>query len=154
MRGPGGIEAGTTRDEPVSVIDLAPTALALAGVPVPAQMQGRVVLGPNTAAPATDDTLMPTSTGKVRATARSEAPPTAATPAGYPTGGLFHVAPRVELSCETEGATIIYTTELVEPFHWRLYQGPFRMRFWTLRARCGRLGYRDSDVVTYDFDIE
>ena len=69
-------------------------------------------------------------------------------------GGVFHVAPRVELSCETEDGTIIYTTERVAPFHWRLHTGPFRMRFWTLRFQCGRLGYRDSDVVTYNFDIE
>ena len=154
VRWPDGIEPGTTRDDPVSVVDLAPTALALAGVPVPAHMQGRVFLGPTTAAPLTDHALTAMSSGKVRATTWSGDPPTAATPAGYPTGGLFHVAPRVELSCETEGATIIYTTDLVAPFRWRLYQGPFRMRFWTLRARCGRLGYRDSDVVSYDFDIE
>ena len=56
--------------------------------------------------------------------------------------------------CKTEDATVIYTTERVAPFHWRLYMGPFRMRFWTLRFQCGRLGYRDSDVVSYDFDIE
>jgi hypothetical protein len=154
VRWPGEIEAGTTRDEPVRVIDLAPTALALAGIPVPAHMQGRVLLGPATAPPRTHDTPHAVSAGTVRATAGSAEPPTAAAPAGYPAGGLFHVAPRVELSCETEGATIVYTTELVEPFHWRLYRGPFRMRFWTLRAQCGRLGYGDSAVVSYDFDIE
>ena len=81
-------------------------------------------------------------------------PPTASTPAGYPTGGLFHVAPRVELWCDTEGSTIVYTTEREAPFYWRLYTGPFRMRFWTLRAQCGRLGYRDSEVLRYEFDIE
>ena len=81
-------------------------------------------------------------------------PPTASAPAGYPTGGLFHVAPRVELWCDTEGSTIVYTTEREAPFYWRLYTGPFRMRFWTLRARCGRLGYRDSELLRYEFDIE
>ncbi|MCY4078109.1 MAG: hypothetical protein OXH04_22070, partial [Acidobacteria bacterium] len=80
--------------------------------------------------------------------------PVASTPAGYPTGGLFHVAPRVELWCDTEGSTIVYTTEREAPFYWRLYTGPFRMRFWTLRAQCGRLGYRDSEVLRYEFDIE
>ena len=80
--------------------------------------------------------------------------PRASTPAGYPTGGLFHVAPRVELWCATEGSTIVYTTEREAPFYWRLYTGPFRMRFWTLRAQCGRLGYRDSEMLRYEFDIE
>ena len=80
--------------------------------------------------------------------------PVAATPAGYPTGGLFHVAPRVDLQCATEGSTVVYTTEHEAPFYWRLYTGPFRMRFWTLRFQCGRLGYRDSDIVVFDFDIE
>ena len=80
--------------------------------------------------------------------------PRASTPAGYPTGGLFHVAPRVELWCDTEGSTIVYTTEREAPFYWRLYTGPFRMRFWTLRGQCGRLGYRDSEVLRYEFDIE
>ena len=48
----------------------------------------------------------------------------------------------------------MYTTEREAPFYWRLYTGPFRMRFWTLRMQCGRLGYRDSEVVRYEFDIE
>jgi N-sulfoglucosamine sulfohydrolase len=39
------------RDELVTLIDLAPTVLALAGVPVPAHMHGRALLGPR-AAPA------------------------------------------------------------------------------------------------------
>ena len=78
----------------------------------------------------------------------------AATPDAYPTGGLFHAAPRVELWCDTPGATIVYTTEREEPFYWRLYDGPFRMRFWELRVQCGRLGYRDSEIMTYEFDIE
>jgi hypothetical protein len=43
--------AGTASDELVSFVDLAPTVLALAGVPVPVHMQGRVLLGPR-AAPA------------------------------------------------------------------------------------------------------
>ena len=38
-------KAGTTSDRPVSFIDLPPTALSLAGVEVPAQMQGRAFLG-------------------------------------------------------------------------------------------------------------
>jgi arylsulfatase A-like enzyme len=37
---------GTTNDELVSFVDLAPTVLALAGVEVPGHMQGRVLVGP------------------------------------------------------------------------------------------------------------
>jgi arylsulfatase A-like enzyme len=37
---------GTVRDDLVSFIDLAPTVLALAGVQLPAHLQGRVLLGP------------------------------------------------------------------------------------------------------------
>ena len=148
----GRLAPGTVGDAPINVLDVAPTVLTLAGVPVPSSMEGRSFLG----APAA-------SSMEGRASARAQTdsmpwpdgtPPVAATPSGSPTGGVFHVAPRVELSCETEDATIIYTTERVAPFRWRLYTGPFRMRFWTLRFQCGRLGYRDSEVVTYDFDIE
>lgn len=39
-------QPGSRSDELVSFIDLAPTVLALAGVPVPVHMQGRVLLGP------------------------------------------------------------------------------------------------------------
>jgi hypothetical protein len=149
-RWPGRLEAGATRDQPVGVLDIAPTILAVAGIPVPSYMEGRAIFGASESparVPATSTTAHPSPW--VDGT-----PPIAATPSGYPTGGVFHVAPRVELSCKTQDATVIYTTERVAPFHWRLYTGPFRMRFWTLRFQCGRLGYRDSDVVSYDFDIE
>jgi len=42
---------GSVRDELVSFVDLAPTVLALAGVEIPAHLQGRVLAGPK-AAPA------------------------------------------------------------------------------------------------------
>jgi arylsulfatase A-like enzyme len=45
------IAPGSVRDELVSFVDLAPTVLALAGVEIPAHMQGRVLVGPR-AAPA------------------------------------------------------------------------------------------------------
>ncbi len=45
--------AGTRTDELVSLVDLAPTVLSLAGVPLPAQFQGRAFAGPaRTPAPA------------------------------------------------------------------------------------------------------
>ena len=143
----------------VSLLDLAPTALALAGVSPPGYMEGRSLVGPNGSVPSVRSVPAASekrAAGKDRAVAAwaTDRVPVAATPGGYPTGGLFHVAPRVDLSCATEGSTIVYTTEREAPFHWRLYDGPFRMRFWTLRFQCGRLGHRDSDIVTYDFDIE
>lgn len=42
---------GETVDRLVSFVDLAPTVLSLAGVPIPEHMQGRAFLGPKTAAP-------------------------------------------------------------------------------------------------------
>ena len=38
--------AGSVNDQLVSMIDLAPTVLALAGVEIPAHLQGRVLVGP------------------------------------------------------------------------------------------------------------
>jgi arylsulfatase A-like enzyme len=46
VRWPGQLEPGAQNDELLSFIDFAPTTLALAGVPVPDHMQGRVFLGP------------------------------------------------------------------------------------------------------------
>ena len=45
VRWPGQIQPGTVREDLVSLLDLAPTVLSLAGVPVPAHMQGQVFLG-------------------------------------------------------------------------------------------------------------
>ena len=45
------VTPGSVRDELVSFVDLAPTVLALAGVEIPAHLQGRVLVGPR-AAPA------------------------------------------------------------------------------------------------------
>jgi len=46
VRWPGTIAPGSVVDNLVSLMDLGPTALTLAGVPVPAHMQGRAFLGP------------------------------------------------------------------------------------------------------------
>ena len=45
MRWPGRLEAGTVRQDLVSVLDLPPTMLSAAGVKVPGYMHGRVVVG-------------------------------------------------------------------------------------------------------------
>lgn len=45
VRHPGGQHGGTRRDELVSGVDMAPTVLSLAGVPVPGYMQGQAFLG-------------------------------------------------------------------------------------------------------------
>ena len=159
IRWPARIAGDVESDSTVGLLDLAPTALALAGISAPEYMEGRALVATNeqvTSAPpraaGQDKGATGIDHGIVPST--SNAVPVAATPGGYPTGGLFHVAPRVELWCDTEGSTIVYTTEREAPFYWRLYTGPFRMRFWTLRFQCGRLGFRNSDIVTFDFDIE
>jgi N-sulfoglucosamine sulfohydrolase len=51
IRWPGQLPAGTVDQQLVSAIDLAPTVLALAGVPIPVHLQGRPFLGPNRSAP-------------------------------------------------------------------------------------------------------
>ncbi|MHC5058955.1 MAG: sulfatase-like hydrolase/transferase [Planctomycetota bacterium] len=45
VRWPGGLEPGKVTDALVSTVDLGPTVLSLAGVDVPAHMQGRAFLG-------------------------------------------------------------------------------------------------------------
>jgi arylsulfatase A-like enzyme len=46
IRWPGQVQPGTVDDELVSLLDLAPTVLSMAGVAIPAHMQGRVIVGP------------------------------------------------------------------------------------------------------------
>lgn len=49
VRWPGHIEPGTVRDDLVCFLDFAATMLTLAGVEVPKEMQGQVILGPKKA---------------------------------------------------------------------------------------------------------
>ena len=51
VRWPGRIEPGTVNDDLVSLFDLGPTALSLAGAPIPAHMQAQAILGPQKKAP-------------------------------------------------------------------------------------------------------
>jgi N-sulfoglucosamine sulfohydrolase len=45
IRFPGGLNAGTVNGELISSVDLAPTVLSLAGIPIPSYMQGQAFLG-------------------------------------------------------------------------------------------------------------
>jgi N-sulfoglucosamine sulfohydrolase len=49
VRWPGQIEAGTVREDLVSVIDLPPTMLSIAGVAAPRHLHGRIILGEDSA---------------------------------------------------------------------------------------------------------
>lgn len=51
VRWPGRIAPGSVRDDIVTFLDLPATTLDLAGVPVPPEFQGRVILGPHKAPP-------------------------------------------------------------------------------------------------------
>jgi uncharacterized sulfatase len=51
VRWPGQIQPGKVREDLVSLLDLAPTVLSLAEVPIPAHMQGQVFLGKAAARP-------------------------------------------------------------------------------------------------------
>ena len=51
IRYPDGMGAGTTNDELVSFVDLAPTMLSLIGVQIPSYMQGQAFLGPQKSEP-------------------------------------------------------------------------------------------------------
>ena len=175
VRWPGRIPPGTVRDDPVTTLDFAPTLLALGGVAVADHLPGRTLLGGSgVEAPAPADPLAEVRRELDDWIAWVDAPPvdvtsaddleadwtvagqhpTAARPESYPRGGIFHVAPRISITCPTEGAVIEYTTDSFEPFRWKLYTRPFRFVDWHLRFRCGRLGYHDSEVVKYDFDVE
>jgi arylsulfatase A-like enzyme len=47
VRWPGVVAPGTVNEELVSLVDLAPTILSIAGLPIPDHMEGRVVVGPD-----------------------------------------------------------------------------------------------------------
>ncbi|GAB4229982.1 MAG: sulfatase-like hydrolase/transferase [Acidobacteriota bacterium] len=51
IRWPGHLPAGSTDDRLISLMDLAPTVLSIAGVPIPQHIQGRAFLGEQAARP-------------------------------------------------------------------------------------------------------
>ena len=51
VRWPGTLEPGSVRDDLLSTVDLGPTVLSLAGIDIPAHMQGRAFLGEQQRAP-------------------------------------------------------------------------------------------------------
>ncbi len=53
IRLPGGKGAGVVQDRLISFVDLAPTVLSLAGIPIPDHMQGQAFLGAQAASPRT-----------------------------------------------------------------------------------------------------
>ena len=58
------------------------------------------------------------------------------------------------LTCETEGASIAYTTEAGPRAHWRLYNQPLNLATGTsiLRARAIRYGFKESPELTIRFE--
>ena len=81
-------------------------------------------------------------------------PPTTEPPKVQPQGGTYHGPPQVTITCPDDGSTAVFTTDPGDDPRWRLYMWPFWMGDPRLRAQCGRLGYFDSDIVSYDFDVE
>ena len=51
VRWPGQVEPGSVNENLVSTIDLGPTVLSVSGIEIPAHMQGRAFLGPQSAPP-------------------------------------------------------------------------------------------------------
>lgn len=74
-----------------------------------------------------------------------------ATPEAAP-AGPFNESIDVRLSCTTPGSSIVYTTDSGADAYWRLYTGPIEIQeSTTIRARAGRLGFRDSAEVTFRY---
>jgi hypothetical protein len=71
-----------------------------------------------------------------------------------PTGGSFGNPIEVSLSCATDGATLVYSTEAGDTPRWRLYSRPLTVsETVTLRVKCARLGYQDSAERRATFTI-
>jgi hypothetical protein len=79
----------------------------------------------------------------------------AAVPEMAPAGGSFRSPVEVRLSCDTDGATIVYTTEAGETPRWLLYSRPVTLAASAeLRVVCGRLGFQNSPERRAAFTVE
>ena len=79
---------------------------------------------------------------------------TAAIPDIVPPGGSIAAPVQVQLSCATDGGTIVYTTEAGDAPRWLLYTRPITLSTPAqLRVRCARLGYQDSAERRVTFTV-
>lgn len=71
------------------------------------------------------------------------------------TGGEFPGPLLLQLYCATAGAAITYTTDTSAAARWHLYTEPLRLAAGatTVRARAGRIGFRDSEARTATFTV-
>ena len=62
----------------------------------------------------------------------------------------------VQLSCDTQGASIGYSFEAGDDARWQLYSGPLRMPVGatTVRVKAIRVGYKESAESTASFTVE
>jgi len=59
-----------------------------------------------------------------------------------------------KISCDTEGASIVYTTEDGKNPHWMLYSKPVKLKnSCSIRAKAIRYGYQHSEEVSKEFDL-
>ncbi|MFH5801014.1 sulfatase-like hydrolase/transferase [Haladaptatus sp. CMAA 1911] len=72
-----------------------------------------------------------------------------------PDGGDFTVPATVTIHCDTQGASIVYTTEQTEDPHWQLYTGPLKLEEGgtTIRTKAIRYGYEESGIQEAEFVI-
>lgn len=71
-------------------------------------------------------------------------------------GGAFPDPLLLQMHCATQGASINYTFEAGEAAKWRLYTAPLRLPHGatTVRAKAGRIGFKDSAEQTATFLVE
>lgn len=78
----------------------------------------------------------------------------AATPVITPAAGSFTRSVDVRIACATEGSTVIFAMQAEPTAAWRLYTRPIAVSESTLvRAKCGRLGFKDSEEVQARFEL-
>ena len=72
-----------------------------------------------------------------------------------PDGGEFTAPVTVTIHCDTQGASIVYSTERTEDPHWKLYTGPIELTEGTteVRTKAIRYGYEESDVRNAEFVV-